>query len=401
LRWRPSPARGLVRELGAAGYDRPVTVRVPRAWLVGALAAAPAAAADGEWPIFRGDPGLTGIARCELPASAGDLGVLWSYDTKKPVVSSPVVADGRVFIGSDDHCVHAIDLESGEGLWRFATEDMVEAPPLVREGRVICGSSDTRVYAIDAESGAELWRFEGGDQFLGGANWLEPEGELPARVVVGCYDTKLYCLDAASGEKLWEYATDNYINGTPAVAGQRVVVGGCDAALHVLDGRDGKPIRRIELGEASHVAGSVALAGGRAYLGHYGNAFVCVDLEGGETLWSVTDPSQAFFSSPALAPDRVVFGGRNKRVHCVERSSGKELWSFATRRKVDSSPVVAGDKVVVGSGDGRLYVLDLESGAELWSYEVGRSIYSSPAVAAGRILIGSDDGLVLCFGAAE
>jgi outer membrane protein assembly factor BamB len=229
---------------------------------------------------------------------------------------------------------------------------------------------------------------------------MAASGDLPARVVVGCYDTKLYCLDARSGAKLWEYATDNYVNGTPAVDGGRVVFGGCDAVLHVVDGASGAALARIELGEACHVAGSIALGAGRAYLGHYGNAFVCVDLESRAILWQVTDPDQAFFSSPALAPERVVFGGRNKRVHCVQRATGALLWTFATRRKVDSSPAIAGGKVVVGSGDGRLYVLALADGAELWSYEVGRSISSSPAVAGGRILIGSDDGQIYCFGAA-
>ena len=146
----------------------------------------------------------------------------------------------------------------------------------------------------------------------------------------------LTCLEAATGKKLWEYATDNYVNGTPAVdggGGERVVFGGCDAVLHVVDGASGAALERIELGEACHVAGSVALAGGRAYFGHYGNAFVCVDLESRETLWRVTDPDQAFFSSPAVAPERVVFGGRNKRVHCAERATGAATSATNSRQR--------------------------------------------------------------------
>ena len=356
-----------------------------------------------EWPIYRGDPGLSGIAGCEL---ASELELLWTYDCGKPVVSSPVVADGRVFIGSDDEHLHAIDFETGEGLWRFATEDMIEAPPLVRRGTVFVGSSDARFYAVDAESGEERWRFEGDDRFLGGANWLaavddSPAGAVPERVVVGCYDNRLYCLRADTGEELWSYETDNYVNGTPAVVDQRVVFGGCDAVLHVVDGLTGQPAERVELGGECHVAGSVAAVDGRAYLGHYGNAFVCVDLDRGDELWRVDDPQHAFFSSPAVSAERVVFGGRNKRVHCVDRESGEVQWTFPTKRKVDGSPVIAGDKVVVGSGDGRLYLLALEDGELLWSYEVGRSIFSSPAVVSGRVVVGSDDGQIYCFGPAR
>ena len=354
--------------------------------------------AGGEWSVYRGDASLSGVAQGELGT---DLELLWVYDTGKPVVSSPVISGGKVFIGSDDKHLHAIDFETGELVWKFATEDMIEAPPLVRDGAVFIGSADMHVYAVDAASGEERWRFQGQDQFLGGANWIEATDALPARVVAGCYDNNLYCLNAASGEPLWSYETDNYVNGTPAVNGQQVVFGGCDAKLHVVDGATGEAAAQLELGEACHVAGSAAVVDGRAYLGHYGNAFVCVDLESGETVWSLEDPRYAFFSSPAVGADRVVFGGRNKKVHCVDRESGELLWDFATRRKVDASPVIAGDKVVVGSGDGRLYLLSLPDGELLWSYEVGRSIFSSPAVVDGKVVIGADDGQIYCFGAAR
>ena len=242
---------------------------------------APRAQGAAEWSVYRGDSALSGIAACELPER---LELLWTYDTGKAVVSSPVVVDGRVYVGSDDKHLHAIDFESGAPVWKFATEDIIEAPPLVREGVVYCGSADMRVYAVAAATGEERWRFEGGDQFLGGANWLPATEELGARIVVGCYDNKLYCLDAASGAKVWEYQTENYVNGTPAVAGQQVVFGGCDAVLHVVDGVTGLASAEIALGEACHVAGSTAVVDGRAYLGHYGNAFVCVDLASGETV---------------------------------------------------------------------------------------------------------------------
>ena len=362
-----------------------------------ATPAAPPVEAPSAWPIYRGDVGLSGLAAGELEA---ELQLLWTYDTGKGVVSSPVIANGVVYIGSDDQNLHAIDFATGELNWKFETGDMIEAPPLVWDGRVYIGSSDAQLYALDAATGERLWSFEGDDQFLGGANWLAATDELPARVVAGCYDNNLYCLDAATGERLWTYATDNYVNGTPAVVGQRVVFGGCDAVLHVVDGTTGEAARKVPLGDECHVAGSAAVVDGRAYLGHYGNAFVCVDLESGATVWSLADPQYAFFSSPAIGPERVVFGGRNKKVHCVDRRTGELQWTFATRRKVDSSPVIVGDKVVVGSGDGRLYLLALEDGAELWSYEVGRSIFSSPAVLDGRIVVGSEDGQIYCFGPA-
>jgi len=306
------------------------------------------------------------------------------------------VAAGTLVFGCDDGKVYALDASSGEKRWTFLTQDVIEAPPLLAEGSVFIGSSDGWLYALDLASGALRWKQETGDKILGGANLVRAAGE--ARVVVGSYDSNLYCFAALDGTPRWKYATENYVNGTPAVQGDRIVFGGCDARLHVVSAETGAGLGRIDLGPDAHVAGSVALAGERVYLGHYGNAFVCADLVKNELVWSLTDPKQPFFSSPALAGNSVVFGGRNKKLHCVRAADGEVLWTFPTRRKVDGSPVAVGDALVFGSADGRLYVLDLASGAERWSYDLGSDLGGSVAVAGGWIYAATLDGRVSAFG---
>lgn len=378
-----------------------------RAWLSNAAAWAVlfAGAAPGQeavesaaasWPIYRGSTALVGLAAGEVPDEPD---LLWTFEAGGAITSSPVVADGRVYFGSDDQHLRALDLETGQERWSFATEDLIEAPPLVLDGTVYAGSSDFYLYALDALTGELRWRFETGDKLLGSANaWRGPDGELT--LLVGSYDTHLYGLDAKTGAERWRYKTDNYVNGTPAVLGERVIFGGCDAGLHVVSAATGERMALMDLGDESYVAGSVGLADDRAYFGHYGNAFVCIDLETRQPVWSFPG-ERAFFSSPAITADRVVFGGRDKRVHCLNRADGEPVWSFKTGRKVDASPVVVGDRVVVGSGDGRLYLLDLADGREVWSFEVGRSIFSSPAVVDGRILVGANDGRLYAFGTAR
>ena len=157
-----------------------------------------------------------------------------------------------------------------------------------------------------------------------------------------------------------------------------------------------------EVNAGSYIAGSAALVNGRAYLGHYGQKLLCIDLDAQKILWEYDDGGKAgeFFSSPAVSEDHVVIGSRDKRVHCVSRDSGQKLWTFTARGDFDSSPVICGDKVVVGSSDGRLYVLALKSGALLWNYEIGADVIGSPAVTGGMIVVGAQDGRVYCFGEA-
>ena len=356
-------------------------------------AADPRAAAPAEWPSFRGDPALNGLAPGTL---ALPLEARWSFQAGKGLVPSPVVADGRLFVGCDDHKLYALDARSGQELWTHATADIIEAPALVLGGTVFVGVTDGSFLALDAKSGEKRWSFQSDDKILGGANWLVVEGE--PHVVVGSYDANVYCLKASDGSLRWKFATSNYVNGTPAVFDGKLVFGGCDAILHVLDGKDGQELQALELGNDAQVAGSVALRDGRAFFGHYGNAFVCVDLTQNELVWSFPDAKQAFFSSPSLAGERVLFGGRNKQLHCVDAASGALLWKYATRRKLDNSPVVVGDQVVLGTSDGKLAVLALADGVERWSADLGAELAGSVAVAGGWIYTADLDGRVRAFG---
>ena len=45
------------------------------------------------------------------------LSLSWTFKAGGPVESSPAIADGRVFIGSDDSYVYALDFATGKKIW--------------------------------------------------------------------------------------------------------------------------------------------------------------------------------------------------------------------------------------------------------------------------------------------
>jgi len=341
--------------------------------------------------MFRGNPSLTGLATGSLE---NKLSLLWTFKTEKPVKSSPAVVGDRVYVGSDDGRLYAIDFNKGTKVWDFKTEGTVESSPLVLGNRVYVGASDTYLYAIDAANGKPVWKYQTGDKILGAPNWFEEGGTQ--HILIGSYDFKLYSVDATTGKSNWVYESGNYINGSPAIANKQTIFGGCDAILHVISLKDGQQVKEIDAG--AYIAASVALVDQFAYIGHYENAFLCIDLDKGTNVWTYRDRQFPYFSSPAVSGERVLFGGRDKQLHCLNRHTGASLWKFPTRGKVDSSPAVCGDKVVVGSDDGRIYLVALNTGKELWSYEIGQPVGSSPAVANGKVVVGCDDGSVYCFG---
>jgi len=318
--------------------------------------------AAGDWWVFRGDRGLSGVSTMEV----GDaLRLNWEFETGDSVVSSAVIGDGKVFIGSTDGYVYALGLEDGELVWKFRAGDeevgdMVEAPPLFVRGVIYVGSWDGNMYALGADKGEVRWKFETGDKIVGSANWSELAGHEGGVVVFGSHDEFVYCVDAISGEEVWLVGSGSYVNSACAIEGDIVVYGGCDQLVHFISLSEGVEFGVGEVG--GPIAGSTALVGGKVYVGHHAREFVCIDIEKGKVEWKFRDKPNGYYGCAAVVGGRVIFGGRGKWVYCVERESGELIWKFATKGSVDSSPVVCGDRVVVGSGDGRLYILRFGDG---------------------------------------
>ena len=61
-------------------------------------------------------------------------------------------------------------------------------------------------------------------------------------IIIGCYDNNSYCLDMEDGRQLWVYKTGNFINGKPAIANEKIIIGGCDNFIHIISAKTGRKI---------------------------------------------------------------------------------------------------------------------------------------------------------------
>jgi outer membrane protein assembly factor BamB len=342
-----------------------------------------------DWPLFRGDPGQTGVASSLLP---DPLAVLWKFQAKGSFESAAAIVGGTVYAGNydDDGNLYALNLADGKVKWQQKVGP-IKGPPSVAGGAVYVGTEDGILFCLDAAKGTKRWSFETGAEITGGANFA---GD---KILFTSYDSFLYCLNP-SGKLLWKVKTQGPINGSPTVAGRRTFVAGCDSHLHVLDVDKGGKVRSVDL--EGQVGATPAALGDVLYLGTMTDLVKAVDWRKGQVLWSYqpAKQSQGFYSSAAVTDKVVVVGARDRMVHALDRQTGKRLWTFATRGKVDASPVVAGPRVYAASFDGNLYVLDLAKGKQLQKLPLGESIAASPAVAEGRLVLGTTDGVLYCLG---
>jgi outer membrane protein assembly factor BamB len=74
--------------------------------------------------------------------------VAWTFAARARVDSSPVVAGGRVYIGSNDNRLYVLDAASGRKLWEFDTGAALTSSPAIAAGKVVIGSQDGKVYVF-------------------------------------------------------------------------------------------------------------------------------------------------------------------------------------------------------------------------------------------------------------
>jgi glucose dehydrogenase len=60
------------------------------------------------------------------------------------------LADGKVYVGSDDKNVYCLNAATGALIWSYETGGAVESSPAVANGVVYVGSFDKKVYAFSA-----------------------------------------------------------------------------------------------------------------------------------------------------------------------------------------------------------------------------------------------------------
>jgi outer membrane protein assembly factor BamB len=209
------------------------------------------------WRMFRHDLRHEGNSTSEAP---DNLQVLWNNKTGDFVYSSPAVYEGKVFVGSNDKNVYALDENTGSLVWNYTTGDSVSSSPAVADGKVFVGSDDGNVYALNESTGLKVWNYTTGD-----AVHSSP-AVADGKVFVGSRDYNVYALNEGNGSFVWNYLTDRSVYSSPAVADGKVFVGSDDGYVYALDeSNQGKEVWRCPTG--SSVSSSPAVADGKVFVG--------------------------------------------------------------------------------------------------------------------------------------
>lgn len=192
------------------------------------------AAANNDWPAPGRDHTESHFSPLDQihTGNVGELGIVWSYDVPDGVslTSTPLMVEDRLLFSADRGIVHALDARTGKHLWTYDPQAWKHSPRgiaysfntnrgiAIAEGRVFVGTADGRLVALDAVTGKVRW-----------ASRVFPVGQHQAinsaprvwdgKVFIGTSGAEfgvrgqVAAFDANSGELLWRFYT---VPGNPA-----------------------------------------------------------------------------------------------------------------------------------------------------------------------------------------
>jgi outer membrane protein assembly factor BamB len=201
--------------------------------------------------------------------------LVWKFKTtgkstfpKGEVMGNPVVSGGMVFAGARDYNLYAVDVRGGYCSWMKQFPAGWALPVTVNDTVVYAGTSDDRkLFALELTTGKELWNVNAGFNIFGGC---------VVGSAIGYFCTlsgKVFGVELSKGKILWTIELDSYkanrlkwlkaddsyrddigslakvptdilnmykdlggIFGTPAMAGDQLVVAGYDGWVYCFSG---------------------------------------------------------------------------------------------------------------------------------------------------------------------
>jgi len=385
-------------------------------------------------PIVVGDRVYAGDVTGLFHALSTDGTPLWSVQLEGNVLSSALVTNRFVFIGTQSGNFYALEPAGGAVAWQARPNThpvaSIQGSPILADGRVIvpittdeafaaadpaypCCTGRGSVAAFDPDTGELLWHryiisdADAQSGAAGGGVWGTPTFDPDTgHLYVGtgqnyiepATDTtdSIFALDVATGETVWKTQVttndvwnfrippvgdnkDGDFGDSPKIYrlsdGRRVLgIGQKTGTYWVFDAATGDPIAQREL-----------LPGG--VLGGFqtGCAFAAGTLVTNGVTWPdlFVDPDN--FRPPPT-------GGA---VFALAADLSSELWRFDT----PGSPFMSGVAVAGGvayamsAGEGVLHALDLASGAPLAAISLGPTV-SGPSVSRGRVFVGTGNLII-------
>ena len=312
----------------------------------------------------------------------------WEFKTGGAIFSSPLVDSDKIYVGSADHKIYCLQLNTGKKLWEFETRGEVHSSPKVMAKLLLFGSGDGNLYAIDKDTGEEQWKFNSEGEKSNGL-WdyylSSPAGDGDI-IFWGSGDGNLYAIEPEAGKLIWKFKTQGIIHADPVISGNKVFIGSFDGHLYALNKLNGELLWKFKTLGAQYfpkgeIQKAVLVDQGTVYFGSRDYNLYALDENTGSVKWNMREPSGWIIATPVASDDHIFFGTSDAhRFYCFNKQSGAKVWELPLRMRVFGSAVIGKQSIYFGTFDGKLVAADIKTGMISWEFQTNGSRKNYPTV---------------------
>jgi outer membrane protein assembly factor BamB len=320
--------------------------------------------------------------------------VKWTFKTGGPIVASPAVANGVIYVPSTDTYLYAIDQETGKEKWKYKSRMPIASSPALADGLLYFVSSTGAIGALETTTGKIKWvlptEYERKFEAKNLHGYPSPAQTIPdawdiftsspavanGKVFFGSGDGNMYAADALTGVLQWKFATKDVVHSSPAVVGNTVYVGSWDSYLYAIDAETGQEKWSFKSGEDPNIHNQVgfqsspAVVDGTVYVGCRDAHVYAIDAATGKKKWDYPTSKSWVIGTPAVRDGMVYVGtSDSSRFMALDARNGRLRFNFDAKAYMFSSAALAGDLAYVGDHNGRVYAVDAKSGKLAWQFQ--------------------------------
>jgi outer membrane protein assembly factor BamB len=219
--------------------------------------------------------------------SAGSGKLIWQRRIGQ-TESSPIVYNGRLYVGDWTGRVYAFNARTGKLIWQFRSQGKVKSAVAISGNRLFFGSYDHHVYALRLGTGKLIWKAAAQNRgFRSRGTFYSGPAVAYGRVYIGSTDGKLYSFGATTGKARWVTGTGNWIYSSPAVWSKRVYAGSYNGFFYCFDAATGQVKWRFDA--HGKISGSPTIVNGIVYFATLAGKTVGLDAKTGAVLWRFPD----------------------------------------------------------------------------------------------------------------
>ncbi|WP_053960509.1 PQQ-binding-like beta-propeller repeat protein [Sulfobacillus thermosulfidooxidans] len=365
----------------------------------------------------------------------------WTFTAKEPLQQASI-ANGIIYISGDggnlayrhNDLIYAVDAQNGQKLWATHLNNMSMTTPVVAQGMVFVGSGTqgfnpkeqalvnhlhTRhiirgtgpnaIYALNSHTGQVIWKYNTPGENM--PTFVYHQGTL----YVANGNGKVYAFNAKSGTLLWTVNIGSYVSmSSPVLDGDLLYISGAHPyALYAVNIKTHQiqwktPVPAVFAGSDDC---SLALWHHRIFLEgtagtwqHPRSVFFAFDNQDGRLLWKRRLgggllPTNIEVSAPVVNQGTVFIGSPiTHKEYAFNARTGHLDWSFKAAAPIAESPAIFDHRLFVGDTMGMFYVLNSHTGQEIAArYLAGAFAADYPLIVGKTLYQPNQNGQMLAI----